>query len=83
MTVAVVLVRSGLNSSPSPASPPVTTVSTSTTPTGGRPRFYRLRAGQTLSDVALRFDTSVDELLRLNPRVNPNNLSVGQRIRVR
>jgi LysM repeat protein len=52
-------------------------------PTRYRPRFYTLRAGQTLSDVALRFDTSVEELLRLNPRVDPNSLRVGQRIRVR
>jgi LysM repeat protein len=79
----VLLVRSGLNASPPATSTPVTTASTGTTPTRQRPRFYRLRAGQTLSDVALRFDTSVEELLRLNPRVNPNSLRVGQRIRVR
>jgi LysM repeat protein len=79
----VLLVRSGLHASPAPTETVPTTVSTSTTPTSSRPRFYRLRAGQTLSDVALRFDTSVEELLRLNPRVRPNALRVGERIRVR
>jgi Tfp pilus assembly protein FimV len=46
-------------------------------------RFYKLRAGQTLSDVALRYRTTVDALLVLNPRVDPNALRVGQRIRIR
>jgi LysM repeat protein len=83
VTVAVLLVRAGLHAGPAPPRTVATTVSTSTTPTNRRPRFYRLRPGQTLSDVALRFDTSVEELLRLNPRVRPNALRVGQRIRVR
>jgi LysM repeat protein len=84
VTVAVLLVRSGLNSSPAPTSAVTTRATTTTSPTRqGRPRYYRLRAGETLSDVALRFDTSVAELLTLNPRVNVNALRVGQRIRVR
>jgi LysM repeat protein len=80
VTIAVILVRAGLNENPTPTATIATTVSTTA---AGPPRYYRLRAGQTLSDVALRFDTSVDELRRLNPRVNPNALRIGQRIRVR
>ena len=83
MTVAVLLVRSGLNSSPARTSPLSTRATTATVPTSVRPRFYRLRAGETLSDVALRFGTTVDSLLTLNPRVDPNALRVGQRIRIR
>ena len=79
----MLLVRSGLHASPAPAPTVATAVQTATGPTSGRPRFYRLRAGQTLSDVALRFDTTVDEVLSLNPRVNPNALRIGQRIRIR
>ena len=61
-----------------------TTVSTQTGPVPKRQRrFYHLRAGETLSDVALRFNTTVDALLVLNPHVDPNALEVGQRIRVR
>jgi len=48
-----------------------------------RRRFYRLRAGETLSDVAISFDTSVERLLALNPGIEPTNLVVGQRIRVK
>jgi LysM repeat protein len=33
--------------------------------------------------VAIRFDTPVEELLALNPGIEPTNLNVGQRIRVK
>ena len=88
-TIAVLLVRSGLKSdaASSSASVPVrTTVSTLTTRTSVPPRqrrFYRVRPGETLSDVAIRFDTSVAQLLVLNPGVQPTNLTVGQRLRVK
>jgi len=90
VTIAVLLVRSGLQAGPSPDATtlptvPTTTSSTTapTTTTSERSRFYRLRAGETLSDVAIRFDTTVDELLLLNPGIEPTSLEVGQRIRVK
>jgi LysM repeat protein len=88
VTIAVLLVRSGLRADSSPG-PPTTSVvaTTNTTPTvvkrRQRPKYYRLRAGETLSDVALRFHTTVEKLLTLNPKVEPNQLTVGQRIRVK
>ena len=88
-TIAVLLVRSGLKSDAAPTSrsvPAKTTVSTLTTRTSTPPRqrrFYRVRAGETLSDVAIRFDTSVAQLLVLNPGIRPTNLTVGQRVRVK
>jgi LysM repeat protein len=89
VTIAVLLVRSGLQTSSStdtttlPTVPTTTSSSTAPTTTASeRPRFYRLRAGETLSDVAIRFDTTVDELLLLNPGIEPTSLEVGQRIRV-
>ena len=60
------------------------TTSTNTTPVPvRRRRFYRLRSGETLSDVAIKFNTSVAQLLALNPGIEPTNLNVGQRIRVK
>jgi len=88
-TVAVLLIRAGLNSDPTPSSstvPATTTASTLTTRNATPPRqrrYYRVRAGQTLSDVAIRFDTSVEQLLVLNPGIQPTNLTVGQRVRVK
>lgn len=87
VTIAVLLVRSGLQTESSPGTTTVATTRATSTPTATtvvkRPRFYRLRIGETLSDVAIRFDTTVEELLTLNPGIEPTNLNVGQRIRVR
>jgi len=83
VTIAVLLVRSGVRHHAAPA-PVTTTVETTTTaPVTRRPRYYKLRAGETLSDVAVRFNTTVEQLLALNPHVKPTALIVGQRIRVR
>jgi len=85
VTIAVLLVRSGLQSDSTAVTGTTATKVTTqarTVPRRQR-RFYKLRAGQTLSDVALRYDTTVDALLVLNPRVDPNALRVGQRIRIR
>jgi LysM repeat protein len=87
VTIAVLLVRSGLraDSSPGPTTSVVATTNTTSTVVKRRPRpkYYRLRAGETLSDVALRFRTTVESLLALNPKIKPNQLTVGQRVRVR
>jgi LysM repeat protein len=88
VTIAVLLVRSGLHSD-SPSSSPTTVAKTSTAPTTTptprhrRPKYYRLRAGETISDVAIRFNTTVEKLLNLNPKIEPTQLTIGQRIRVR
>jgi LysM repeat protein len=86
VTIAVLLVRSGLQTTSSPGTTPVATTRSSTTPTTTtvvrRPRFYRVRFGETLSDVAIRFHTTVEDLLALNPGIEPTSLEVGQRIRI-
>src|SRR5213083_1487548 len=86
VTLAVLLVRSGLStkSAPAPSTVATTTATTSTTTTGPRRKqFYRLKFGETLSDVAVRFNTTVAALLTLNPGIKVNSLTVGQRIRIR
>ncbi len=45
-------------------------------------RTYTVRTGETLSDIAERFDTTVTELVRLNPDLDPDAIQPGQRIRV-
>jgi LysM repeat protein len=39
-----------------------------------------IQEGDTLDQVALDHDTTVERLLELNPRVDPTSLQVGQRI---
>lgn len=41
-------------------------------------RYWRVEAGDTLYLIALRMGTTVAELERLNPGVNPYNLQIGQ-----
>ena len=80
-----VLVRSGLRTDSSPSTTLETTTAARTQPvtTRHRRRYYRLRPGETISDVAIRFKTTVAALLALNPKIQPTNLNVGERIRVR
>jgi LysM repeat protein len=58
------------------------TQGTTTTPPR-RKRFYRVQSGDTLESIAARYETTVEELLELNPAIDPLALSPGQRIRVR
>jgi LysM repeat protein len=77
-TIAVVLVRSGLESGGRPA-----TTGTTTTVSVTRPRYYRVRAGDTLQLIAKRSHVSLATLRRLNPNVSPTTLRIGERIRIR
>jgi LysM repeat protein len=60
------------------ASPSTTT--TGTTTTGGT--YYTVASGDTLGGIADKYGTTVEELMRLNPGVDPTGLHVGQKIRV-
>jgi hypothetical protein len=44
---------------------------------------YTVRPGDTLAGVAQRTDTSVERLRELNPDLDPQAMSAGQRIRLR
>ena len=93
-TILILLVNSSLNSAPEdeppaaePRAQPTGTgeAETGQTATGARPRrrFYRIREGDTFESIAERYDTTVEDLVRLNPNVDPNALTPGDRIRVR
>lgn len=45
--------------------------------------FYEIEPGDTLAVVAERYDTTVEQLLVLNPDIDPVALTIGQRIRVK
>ena len=66
---------------PSPATaapePPPTTASPEPSPTP-RPSVHVVEEGDTLSAIAERYGTTVDELLRLNDLPDLNNIPVGQ-----
>jgi LysM repeat protein len=47
------------------------------------PRFYRVKAGDTPSAIAERTGVSLSQILELNPDLDPQSLSPGQRIKLR
>ena len=101
-TIAVLLVRSGLNDSESSATPTTALTSTAQTTTSqtttklvltgtatgatttapADAQYYVIQSGDTLGGIATQYDTTVEELLTLNPDVDPSALQPGQRLRV-
>lgn len=86
-TIAVLLVRSGINGTDRPSSAsasPANHVATTTSfvPPSQR-RYYHVRPGDTLAGIAIRFNTTVSDLKRLNPRVRATALYIHLRLRVR
>ena len=45
-------------------------------------RTYTVQEGDTLDEIALEHDTTVEELLAANPNVEPTELRPGQRLRL-
>jgi LysM repeat protein len=94
-TIAILLVRSGLENGEGTAAPTATattaapgtsgpgTTGSNTTAPAGEQQFYVIRAGDTLAVIAEEHDTTVEQLLVLNPELDPVALTVGQRIRVK
>ena len=77
VTVALLLIRSGLRENDPPAVSPPGVVQQD------GPRTVVVRTGDTLEAIAERTGTTVAVLTRLNPGLDPERLRVGQRVRVR
>lgn len=114
VTIAVVLVKSGLDtggsSQPTPAASPITrssqrthavttklvlsappattssttttTSTTATTTSVAGAQYYVVKTGDTLGGIAAKYGKTVEELMRLNPTVDPTALHPGDQIRV-
>lgn len=96
VTVAVLLVRSAISDTSAPLPVPVTTAATTTaattaattepdepgTTTAPEGELYEIQSGDTLETIAVEFGTTVEQLLVLNPDIDPVALSIGQRIRI-
>jgi LysM repeat protein len=59
-----------------------TPTATTTTTTAQEAEYHVVESGDTLGSIAEKYDTTVEELVRLNPGVDPTALRVGDRIRV-
>jgi LysM repeat protein len=58
-----------------------TTTATETTAPGAE--YYVVESGDTLGSIAEKYSTTVDELMTLNPGIDPTAMHIGQRIRVK
>lgn len=96
-TIAVLLIRSGLqagSSKPATTTAVVTTphktVSTTTSASSGRtttssstPRFWTVRAGDTFGVISAKSGVPVATIQQLNPNVKSTSLFIGQKLRLR
>jgi LysM repeat protein len=100
VTIAVLLIKSGLDngSQEQTVAAPTTTARTTTeagtttklvltgtvttTSVPANAQYYVIQSGDTLGSIASRYNTTVDQLLTLNPDIDPSALQPGQRIRV-
>ena len=95
-TIAILLVRSGLDNgeagtpgttpattAPATTTEPATTETGTGTTTAADQQFYVIEPGDTLAAIADEHDTTVEQLLVLNPDLDPVALTVGERIRVK
>jgi LysM repeat protein len=93
VTVAVLLIRSGLNGGSGetttqrgpvthPSTVP-TTRPTGKTTTGAAAQFYTVQSGDTFGSIAAKTGVPISRLEELNPGVSSNSLQVGQRLRVK
>jgi LysM repeat protein len=58
-----------------------TTTGTGTTTPGAE--YYVVQNGDTLGSIAGKYSATVDELMTLNPGIDPTAMHIGQRIRVK
>jgi LysM repeat protein len=78
-TTAPAVAATTIGAAPTTTTRPATTTSATTTEAA---QFYTVQSGDTLGGIALQFDTSVSQLLELNPGIDPRALHSGQRVRV-
>ena len=96
VTIAVLLIRSGLGGNGTAPSTPVrttpprvtttqrtTTAATTSGTTASGANYYVVQKGDTFGAIAVKENTTIAEIERLNPGVSSNALQVGQKIRVR
>lgn len=83
VTVAVVLIRAGMNagSKATPARKTTTTIAAHVRKPAKR--FWTVRAGDTFAVISSQTGVPVATIARLNPRSTSTSLHIGQKVRIR
>ncbi|HVC88510.1 MAG TPA: LysM domain-containing protein [Gaiellaceae bacterium] len=96
-TIAIVLIRSGIEAGHAPSSSTTGVLTLRTTPkrvattptttgaaaTPAAPRFWTVRAGDTFGVISTKSGVPVVTIEQLNPTVHSTSLYIGQKIRLR
>jgi LysM repeat protein len=85
VTIGALVIRAGFQHGKQHAQTPTTTVTTKKGHGHGHGRhrrMYTIQSGDTLASIASKTGTTVRQLEKLNPGINPTALRVGERIRV-
>ena len=80
---AVVTTSLNDDSSGSPTTTTTSTPRARTTTTVSKRKTYVVKSGDTLGAISVRVGIPVDKLLELNPKVDPQSLRAGQKLRLR
>jgi LysM repeat protein len=91
VTIAVLLVRAGLEDEPATTGSTTVAATTARATTAGgtttkaapKPVYAEVQSGDTLDQIAIDNNTTVERILTLNPGLDPTGLQVGQQVRVR
>jgi LysM repeat protein len=95
VTIAVVLIRSGINSGKTQtpvAAPPASTQSQVTTTTTTKKktkkapatqRYWTVQAGDTFNVISSKTGVPIATITRLNPNASSTSLFIGEKIRIR
>jgi len=92
VTIAVVLIRAGINSGKPQTSAALPTVSTglqvTTTTTkkakkASTQRYWTVQAGDTFNVISTKTGVPVATIARLNPKASSTSLFIGEKIRIR
>ncbi len=81
-TPPLVVLTPYLTSTPNSIQSPIGLVPLTTPLPSPTPFIYTVQAGDTLSEIAERFNVSLDDLQAANPEVSANSMSVGQALKI-
>jgi LysM repeat protein len=87
VTVVVLILRGGFSDGSQSQAGSLSTKKTATTSTTNtqptmKTKTYTVQTGDTLGAIAMHFHVTVDDLVVLNPGIEPTALRVGQKIKV-
>lgn len=80
VTVAIVLIRAGMHAGGSKPAPTRTTTVARKAPAK---RFWTVHAGDTFAVISTQTGVPVKTIARLNPKISPTSLHIGQKVRLR